>query len=257
MIGRGLSRRCVAAIANRRTGGTPDRQEEQGERMSRRSQSSWRSGGAGGIGQALLAGGAAALLGLLVGACRTPEPVARTTACSGDERFMPAGTFPAGYPGSDQTRRRWYALVLARVDEPSLSCGEQTAESYRLIWLHTFAHPVVIRVTRQPDGLQVDGLQLSGVGDGDPGVLLYDVHKRLPQGDWTRLDAALRNAEFWSLATSGNMYGAHGEQWIVEGRRGGRYHVVDRWMPTAGAYRDLGVLFFDLAGWQRPYSSAY
>lgn len=32
--------------------------------------------------------------------------------------------------------------------------------------------------------------------------------------------------------------GNDGAEWILEGVNGGRYHVVDRWTPGAGAYRE-------------------
>jgi hypothetical protein len=177
--------------------------------------------------------------------------------CEGDERFFPKGTFPVDYPASDEMRRQWYSATLSHLDEPSLFCDKLSGETYRLIWLHSYTHPVVIRITRHNNQIIANAFQLSGLGRGDPGVLLYHVQKQLTVTEWEQLKAGLQHSNFWSLPTSGNMYGAHGEQWIIEGRRGDEYHIVDRWTPSAGSYRDLGVLFFDLVGWQRPYSSEY
>lgn len=194
---------------------------------------------------------------VLLAAAETDQPRSATSACSGDQYYFPAGTFPAAYPASDVQRRRWYSSYLARLHEPSLSCEKGLEETYRLTWLHTFAHPVVIRISRQDSQVKVDAFQLSGSGWGDPGPVLYQTHKRLSMMEWELLQARLRDSTFWSLPTSGNMYGVHGEQWILEGRRNGAYHIVDRWTPAAGPYRDLGVFIFDLAGWQRPDSSGY
>jgi hypothetical protein len=197
----------------------------------------------------------AGLLMLLSGCGHQPGPAAST--CAGDEFYFPPATFPTAYPGSDLLRRRWYSSSLQRLGEPSLSCGAGAAETYRFIWLHQFAQPVVIRVSRRGSRIEADAFQLSGEGGADPGWLSYQAHRQLSATDWTALQARLRDAHFWSLPTSGNLYAAHGEQWILEGRRDGSYHVVDRWTPAAGAYRELGVWFFDAVGWERPHSSRY
>lgn len=198
---------------------------------------------------------------MLLAGCTTPKPAKPEQPppeqCTGAQTYFPAGTFPADYPGSDRLRRQWYSTVLARLNEPSLSCATGNFASYRLIWLNSLAGPVVIRITRQDRNVTLEAFQLSGLGAGDPGSLLYHVHKRLSVVDWGLLQGALARSDFHDLPTSGNMYGLHGEQWIVEGRDAAGYHIVDRWSPPAGSYRDLGVFFFDLAGWQRPYSSKY
>jgi len=200
---------------------------------------------------------AAGLLLLAVSACATPRAIPAQPECDSKAYYFPPGTFPEGYPAADAKRRLWYAASLARIREPSLSCGTWEGEAYRLIWLHEFAHPVVIRVTSRDRQVEAEAFQLSGTGKGDPGFSLYHVRKRLSEADWGRLQMALRRSRFWYQPTSGNMYGVHGEQWIVEGRRGDAYHIVDRWSPQGGAYRDLGVVFFDLVHWRRPDSSRY
>jgi len=199
----------------------------------------------------------AILLVLALSPSATAQPRQVISACSGDQYYFPAGTFPAAYPAADLQRRRWYSSYLARLHEPSLACGNGSEETYRLTWLHTSAHPVVIRITQRDRQVEADAFQLSGSGGGDPGLVLYQTHKQLSMKEWGLLQAKLRNSTFWSLPTSGNMYGVHGEQWILEGRRNDTYHIVDRWTPPAGPYRDLGAFIFDLVGWQRPDSSRY
>lgn len=174
--------------------------------------------------------------------------------CSGPNYYFPAGSFPSHYPASDDQRRGWYSTPLARVSEPSLSCGHSTAaQSYRLLWLNSQGHPVAIRITRTADVIMLYAFQFSGWGATDPGGLTGYTHKRLDNGDWDRLQTALKNADFWHLPTSGNLYGSHGGQWVIEGNDRGHYHLVDRWSPAAGSYRALGDLFFELSGWVRPY----
>ncbi|MBU0813242.1 MAG: hypothetical protein KKH69_16815 [Gammaproteobacteria bacterium] len=183
--------------------------------------------------------------------CQSLPPPA---ACSGPNYYFPVDSFPRHYPASDDQRRRWYSTPLARAGEPSLSCGHSTdAQSYRLLWLNSQGHPVAIRIRRTGDVVMLYAFQLSGWGTTDAGSLTGYTHKRLDNGDWQRLQTALKNAEFWRLPTSGNLYGSHGGQWVIEGNDRGRYHLVDRWSPTAGYYRTLGDLFFEFSGWVKPY----
>jgi hypothetical protein len=183
--------------------------------------------------------------------CQSRPPSA---VCSGSNYYFPIDSFPRHYPASDEERRLWYSMPLARIGEPSLSCGHAAeAQSYRLLWLNSQGHPVVIRITRTGNVIMLYAFQLSGWGGTDPGSLTGYTHRRLDNGDWIRLQTALKNAEFWRLPTSGNLYGSHGGQWVIEGNDRGRYHLVDRWSPAAGPYRALGDLFFELSGWIKPY----
>ena len=102
------------------------------------------------------------------------------------------------------------------------------------------------------EGATLAAAQLSGWGWAEPGEPLARSLQRLTAEDWQRLRKALQRADFWHLPTSGTLYGVHGGQWVIEGQRGGHYHLVDRWSPAAGEFRELGELFFDLAGWLRP-----
>ena len=52
--------------------------------------------------------------------------------------------------------------------------------------------------------------------------------------------------------------GTDGSQWVIEGVRAGRYHVVDRWTPSKGVVRELGLMLaFDLAKMDIPKNEIY
>jgi hypothetical protein len=58
--------------------------------------------------------------------------------------------------------------------------------------------------------------------------------------------AALDSANFWNTPTlpdaDENAVELDGAQWIIEGIRNGKYHIVDRWSPEAGdAVREIGI----------------
>jgi len=48
----------------------------------------------------------------------------------------------------------------------------------------------------------------------------------------------LELACFWQMPTPNELMMCDGAEWIMEGRREGRFHVVDRQSPDEGAYRD-------------------
>jgi len=201
----------------------------------------------------LRASGFAALLFLALSGCSTTKSQPVAAGCGTDDWYFPRGTFPASYPSSDEARRRWYSLPYIRMQELSMSCGDWTgADAYRFLWLDTSSQPTSIRITRQDNRIWLLAIRLSGTGGGDPGFVSEVVRRELPAADWDRLTAAVAKAHFWALSTSGNMFGQHGEQWIIEGRQKADYHLVDRWGPNQADYRALGLLFFDIAGWSFP-----
>ena len=61
--------------------------------------------------------------------------------------------------------------------------------------------------------------------------------------------SALGTLNFWNLpAADPTRFGHDGAQWILEGVKGGRYHVIDRWSPEDGPYRKLMLDLVATAG---------
>jgi hypothetical protein len=72
----------------------------------------------------------------------------------------------------------------------------------------------------------------------------------------TKVERLIQESGFWSLPPHGNIKGADGSEWIVEGAAS-HYHVVSRWTPGAGPIRAIGEQFLDLAGWRYPVREMY
>ena len=177
------------------------------------------------------------------GARACPEPTAVTF-------FFPAGTFHPR-PDLDAFVAKWYSKHLAVMQEPSLSCGTLAGrETYRFTWLRTFHHPVVVRVNWLHDGGEISSVELDGAGGYEPGSILKSNKRVLSRVDWDALKAAIQRAEFWAMPTQApaDLDGADGAQWILEGRRGDQYHIVDRWSPESGPYHEASLLFLSAAG---------
>lgn len=171
--------------------------------------------------------------------------------------YFPVGTFDVTR-SLDDFVQRWYAKHLSAMKEPSLSCGSLDAdESYRFTWLRTFHRPIVVRLSWLRDGGDLVAVVLDGAGGYEPGKVAKTVRRRIEGREWQSLQAALTG--FWTLPTKNkaDANGCDGAQWIIEGRRQGQYHIVDRWTPDDGAYRDLGLLFLKLTGIEVPKADIY
>ncbi|MBV9564826.1 MAG: hypothetical protein JOY90_30930 [Bradyrhizobium sp.] len=139
--------------------------------------------------------------------------------------------------------------------EPSLSCGLlEDTESYRFLWLPSFRNSVAIRVFRGSDDYGLEAVILDGPGRYDPKAGRYDpahvsrcVTRALSRDEWQTVIARLEEVQFWQMTTTGGNLGLDGAEWIVEARRHGRYHIVDRWGGSDSALGSLGRLFINLA----------
>jgi len=71
--------------------------------------------------------------------------------------------------------------------------------------------------------------------------------------------AQLRRVDFWSLPShTDEENGADGAEWIIEGVKEGKYHVVRRWSPEKGPIRELGLVFvFGMAQMNIPKDQVY
>lgn len=152
-------------------------------------------------------------------------------------------------PSVDATTSEWYSKHLKAMEEPPL-WNVKEGSGFRFLWLRTFHHPVAIRVQHQGTGITLHAIELDGNGGVLPGGRLRHKDISLTSKQWTQLQAQVERAGFWKLTAVRGEMGLDGSQWIVEGYRKGRYHLVDRWTPKNGEYRKLGLLFLQLTGWE-------
>ena len=155
----------------------------------------------------------------------------------------------------------WYSHQLVALKEPSIfeMASIPAAETYRFLWLRTFHHPVAIRVDLKADGTGVVTTKIaSGAGGYKPGIITVNQSRKLTPAETHRFHVEIERKDFWSLPARDDRSGEDGAQWIVEGVRAGKYHVVDRWSPRDGAVRELGFFFLnDLARINIPKNEFY
>lgn len=106
----------------------------------------------------------------------------------------------------------------------------------------------MVHVTRKGDRVRITGVELDGEGGYEPGTVQTIVEKQLSDPEWTLLSSSLARAAFWGMRTRGDNEGLDGAQWILEGRRADSYHVVHRWSPKEGAFRQACLALLRTAG---------
>jgi hypothetical protein len=176
------------------------------------------------------------------------------------DQLNPTSYFPTGafYPQPDQEKfiLEWYTKQLQAMGESSLlSQPDSPPEAYRFLWLRSFHHPVAVRVWTSCDGHFINLKQLNGQGGYEPGKLITDQTRPLTNAEWDRFVSLLDRSCYWQLPPKIDDMGLDGAQWMLEGVKEGRYHVVDRWTPQSGDFREaclylleLSKLRIDLAG---------
>ena len=168
----------------------------------------------------------------------------------GQAQFFPKSSLDLR---GDDFRAKWYSRQLRALGEPSLLtlAANKKAESYRFLWLRTFHHPVAVRVDLQADGSWILITKVaSGAGGYSPGTLTTNTSRQLTAQEAQSFLSKVESGGFWNAPNPViDQTGEDGSQWIIEGVKASRYHVVDSWMPKNGPARDLGLfLAFDLAG---------
>jgi len=177
------------------------------------------------------------------------KPDLRSKPLSSDvlKYYFPVGSLDPSEPYLDGLRREWYSKHLHAMQEPSLSQGKARADvAYRFLWLRTFHRPISVRIEKSGSLVDLYAVELDGKGGYDPGRILRKTQKVLAEADFERLRAKLSRPEFWQQKGPEN--GLDGAEWILESRQEGRYRIANQWMPQSREFRDVCLMFLDLAG---------
>jgi len=223
---------------------------------------------------------ALALLSASSSVGKTQPQSPEKSSAVGSHQYFPAGAFN-GSRSEDGSRAAWYACTLTALKEPSLFelRSTETSEVYRFLWLPSFHDPISVRLAIKPDG---SGVVVARSVDRKTGLLVLKMRdKTIPNGTGKlTMDTVndvgnaqvqdvlreLQDLQFWSLKTTEEaqtptqegtastlqatmvpLPPLDGARWILEGVRGGQYHVVDRWSPKDDEYARLCRFLLTLA----------
>ena len=174
---------------------------------------------------------------LLVGGAAVPQAgtlhVKQVNPPDANPQYFPRGVFHANAEASDWTAR-WYAKYLRAMEEPSLfeSVGEKAGATYRLLIVSSYRRPVVIQLEVRANGTGLLTAKMATGIHGKLGPVLRNESILVAQGVVEQFLNLEEKANFWTLPTQNEIRRANGSEWIMEGRRAGEYHVVDRWSPA-------------------------
>jgi hypothetical protein len=140
-----------------------------------------------------------------------------------------------------------YSAHLKVMNELPLAALVDEDESYRFLWLRTFHRPVMVRVWRTGNRYFTVVKRLSGRGGYAPGTSDLYWARSLSESEWDAFMMHLEHSEYWLMPKEYPM-AQDGAEWILEGYREGRYHVVDRQSPDDGAYRDACLFLLRQSG---------
>jgi len=127
------------------------------------------------------------------------------------------------------SRLNWYSKHLKAMKEPVLQDSE-LSDVFRFTWLRSFHHPIVIGLKKDKNKVSLYWKVCDGQGGYEPGKMTINQTKQLSMAEWKDISEKVDLINFWNLpSTEKNNSGLDGAQWILEGRKQGKYHVVDRW----------------------------
>lgn len=163
-----------------------------------------------------------------------------------------SGYFPSdalnSYEPKDDLIGTWYGKSLEAMNEESLlkSANENT-EIYRFFWLRAFHPPVFVRIEKSEKGVKLFSKELDSTGSAEPGSVLRSIEISLKDEDFCKFLNLIDDANFWQMTTPSNM-GRDGASWVLEGVSENRYHIVDRWSPRDGDFREACIFLLKLSG---------
>ena len=153
------------------------------------------------------------------------------------DSYIPSDSIQFYFPANfDSFKNKWYSKHLFAMREPILFFDSSQTEIYRFVWLRTFHNPISIRIERQQNIYLLTWKLCNGAGGYEPGQLTIAKQKQIDDANWGKFKTLLNQIDFWNTDTEIETMGFDGSQWILEGKEGSKYHVVDRWTPRGDNY---------------------
>ena len=177
---------------------------------------------------------------------------------SSDVFFFPPGTFSTSEYDGAASRRR-YSEALKRANEPSLSCGPQPDEGFRLVQVDRFELRVqIIGVTRRRRDATLSAQLLRRDTPGTSFEVVRTFVRSLNREQWSTFRSAFDQLDFWFTPSAPvrarQEFLLDPDVFILEGRRGSSYHVIWRAAPERGGVFVAACRpFFVAAGLEPPF----
>jgi hypothetical protein len=144
----------------------------------------------------------------------------------------------------DSTWPERIKIRLKMFEEPDLSTLDH--ESYRLVFDHVFSDTTnFIRVGNKDSKPYF--IHKKTIRNSDTTAIIVGlVEKPLGEDEWRLFKESIYQNRYWLLQREIDRMGVDGGTWTIEGRRPDAesfkkrsYHVVSRWSPEEGAFRNI------------------
>ncbi len=155
------------------------------------------------------------------------------------------------FPGVDPAPPAAYSRELAALRERPLTddtpCPQ--CERYRFLWLRSANRSAVFRAELNQAGQGALIVTLGQLGPRESAARGIKTYRRtLVPAEVAQLRAAVQESSFWTLQPVPDEGRTDGARWIFEAQTKDGYHLVDRWSPEPGSYRQMCVLLIRLSG---------
>jgi len=149
-----------------------------------------------------------------------------------------------GFGGSDKALKtiNYYTKFLISCDEPALD--EKLPDTYRFIYLRSFHNPIIVRLEKDKNNVKIYWKITDGKGGYDLGKMFVNEIKTLSIEDWNDFEKLVNDKKFWTMNSFNNDIENDGATWLIEGKKQGKYHLVERW--GGGEISSLGKKLLQL-----------
>lgn len=161
--------------------------------------------------------------------------IGQSRSDSGAKHYFPEGVFNKlhSFEGIDTFINNWYSKHLSALEEPILFNEKSDKEIFRFTLLHSFDHPITIRIEKNGENYMLYWKMTSGAGGYSPGTIVLNRQKQISRKKWEEFKRLIEEIDFWRLSTNDpDGIGVDGARWILEGRTTEKYQVADRFSPT-------------------------
>ena len=177
-------------------------------------------------------------------------------------KYFPDGVFGSEGKVSD-SHADWYTKQLRSMAEPPLwnLSKDPQVRVYRFTWIRSFDPAIVVRLTVQKDGTGILVTKITRKPGYARGSLASSRARHVSKDIVAGFENHVQQLGFWEMPTyleNPDFIGVDGAQWLMEGVRDGRYHVVDRWSPESSKERAFGIaMMIGLAKLKLLYQEVY
>jgi len=176
------------------------------------------------------------LLGAALGAVQVhvqtaTQHIRQTLPPDENPQYFPIGLF-SEFADASEWVARWYASELRKLAEPSLwtATPKQGAALFRFTVIPCRAPSFIVRLAVDSDGSGTLTTKWRVRSNG--ATEASDVRQEsMPVGSEQvkKFVELLNDADFWSMPAEKPAQGLDGQEWLLESKQNGEYHIVDRW----------------------------